>query len=171
MKFLDLHVLCGRDSSVGIAAGYGLDGLGIESRWRRDFSAPVHTGPGAHPASYTMGTGSFPGIKSGRGLTLTPHSLLVPWSRKSRAIPLIPVWAVRPIQSLSACTRLHVTFTTFFISLHSVNITNPNIKRKLHKYTWTLYYPSITFPSVGPFIFTSYSRRHNWINGGISYHV
>jgi len=25
------------------------------------FSAPVQTGPGAHPASCTMGTGSFPG--------------------------------------------------------------------------------------------------------------
>jgi hypothetical protein len=31
------------------------------------FSAPVHTGPGAHPASCTMGTGSFPGVKYGRG--------------------------------------------------------------------------------------------------------
>jgi len=27
------------------------------------FSAPVQTGPGAHPASYTMGTGSFPAVK------------------------------------------------------------------------------------------------------------
>jgi len=27
------------------------------------FSAPVQTGPGAHPASYTMGTGSFLGVK------------------------------------------------------------------------------------------------------------
>jgi hypothetical protein len=27
----------GRDSSVGIATGYGLVGLGIESRWGRDF--------------------------------------------------------------------------------------------------------------------------------------
>ena len=27
------------------------------------FSAPVQTDPGAHPASYTMGTGSFPGVK------------------------------------------------------------------------------------------------------------
>jgi len=26
----------------------------------------------AHPASYTMGTRSFPGVKSGRGMTLTP---------------------------------------------------------------------------------------------------
>jgi len=27
------------------------------------FSAPVQTGHGAHPASCTMGTGSFPGLK------------------------------------------------------------------------------------------------------------
>jgi len=27
------------------------------------FSTPVQTGPGAHPASYTMGTGSFLGVK------------------------------------------------------------------------------------------------------------
>ena len=59
----------GRDSSVGIATRYGLDGPGIESRWGASFSAPVHTGPGAHPASYTMGTGSFPGGNwPGRGV-------------------------------------------------------------------------------------------------------
>jgi hypothetical protein len=27
-----------------------------------------------------MGTGSFPGIKTGWGVRLTPHPLLVPWS-------------------------------------------------------------------------------------------
>jgi len=54
------------------------------------FSAPVQTSPGAHPASCTIGTGSFPGVKSGRGVTLTPHPLLVPWSRKSTAKPLLP---------------------------------------------------------------------------------
>jgi len=27
------------------------------------YFTPVQTGPGAHPASYTMGTGSFPGVK------------------------------------------------------------------------------------------------------------
>ena len=32
------------------------------------------------------------------------------WSRKSRAIPLLPLWTVRPVQSLSACTRGHFTF-------------------------------------------------------------
>jgi hypothetical protein len=70
----------GPGSVVGIATGYGLDGPGIESQWRARFSAPVQTGPGAHPASCTMGTGSFPGVKSRRGVTLTPHPLLVPWS-------------------------------------------------------------------------------------------
>ena len=30
-------VAVGRDSSVGIATGNGLDGPGIESRWGRDF--------------------------------------------------------------------------------------------------------------------------------------
>ena len=64
----------------------------------------------AHPASCTIGTGSFPGVKSGRGVRLTPHPFLVPWSRKSRAIPLLPLWAVRPVQNLSACTRIHFTF-------------------------------------------------------------
>ena len=35
-----------------------------------------------------MGTGSFPGVKCGPGVLLTTHPLLVPRSRKSRAIPL-----------------------------------------------------------------------------------
>jgi len=68
----------GPGSVVGIATGYGLDGPGIESRWRARFSSPAQTGPGVHPASCTMGTGSFLGVKSGRGVTLTPHPLLVP---------------------------------------------------------------------------------------------
>jgi hypothetical protein len=31
--------------------------------WGVRFSAPIQTGPGAHPASYTMGTRSFSGVK------------------------------------------------------------------------------------------------------------
>ena len=52
----------------------------------RDFP-PVQTGPGTHPASCTMGTGSFLGIKYGLGVLLTTHPLLVSQSWKSRAIP------------------------------------------------------------------------------------
>jgi hypothetical protein len=58
----------------------------------RDFP-PVQTGPGTHPASCTMSTESFPGVKCGRGVLLTTHPLLVPRSWKSRAIPLPTLWA------------------------------------------------------------------------------
>jgi hypothetical protein len=37
------------------------------------FSAPVQTDPEAHPASCTMGTRSFQGVRCGRGVTLIPH--------------------------------------------------------------------------------------------------
>jgi len=87
-----------------VRAGRSRDRIPVGAR----FSAPLQTGPGS---SCTMGTGSFPGVKSGRVVTLTHHALLVPWSRKGIAIPLLPVWAVRYVQSLSACTRVHFTFT------------------------------------------------------------
>jgi len=41
------------------------------------FSAPLPTGPGVHPTSYTLCTGSFPGVKQpGRGVNHPPR--LVP---------------------------------------------------------------------------------------------
>jgi hypothetical protein len=46
----------------------------------------VQTGSEAHPASCTMGTGGpSPGLKRGRGVTLTTHPHLVPRSRMSRS--------------------------------------------------------------------------------------
>jgi hypothetical protein len=86
---LYIHLYHGLCSSVGIETDYRLGGLGIESRWGRGFS-PVQTGPGAHPASCTMGTRSFRGVKCGRGVTLTTRPLLALRSWKSRAVPLPP---------------------------------------------------------------------------------
>jgi hypothetical protein len=69
----------GRDSSVGIATRYRLDGPGIESRWGRDFPHPSRSAPGAYPASCIMGTGSFRGggaVKlPGRGADHPPPHL------------------------------------------------------------------------------------------------
>jgi len=88
--YYKLQHLKGPGSVVGMATGYGLDGPGIESLWGTRLSAPVQTGLGAHPPYCTMGTGTFP-VYSGRNVTLTPHPLLLLWSRKSRAIPLLPL--------------------------------------------------------------------------------
>ena len=56
--------IASRDSSIGVATGYGLNGPGSNPCGGARFSAPVHTGPGAHPASCTMGTGSFLGVEA-----------------------------------------------------------------------------------------------------------
>ena len=95
-----LALYSGPRSSVGIATDY----CGAR------FSA-VQIGPGSHPASCTMDTGSFLGVKYARRVLLTTHPLLVPWSWKSRAIPVIPVptlWA----------TTEPVRGTHFFYCLH-----------------------------------------------------
>ena len=70
-----LKRLMGRDSSVGIATRYGLDGPRTESRCLSRFSAPVQICPGANPASYTMGNGSLPVVKRpGHGVDHPPPS-------------------------------------------------------------------------------------------------
>jgi len=72
-----------RDSSVGIATRRDTDGPGIEFRLGGvAFSAPVHTDPGAHPASYTMGTGSLSQSYSGGSVALNTHSHLASWLKK-----------------------------------------------------------------------------------------
>jgi len=61
----------GRFGAAGIVTGRSEDQNPVEAR----FSAPLQTGPGAHPASYTMGTGSFLGVKrSGCGIDYPPPS-------------------------------------------------------------------------------------------------
>jgi len=36
-------------------------------------------------------------------------------------MPLLPLWAVRPVQSLSACTRVHLTYLYSRRSLNGIN--------------------------------------------------
>jgi len=87
-----IHIECGSGSLVSIATELRAGRSRVESWWGWNFP-PIQTGPGAHPASCKMGIGSFPGVKSVRGVLLTTHPILVPWSWKSRAIPLPTLWA------------------------------------------------------------------------------
>jgi len=66
-----MFIRVGQDSVVGIQTCYRLDSQGSNSGGAR-YSAPVQTGPEAHPAS---GTGSFLGVKQpGHGVDHPPPS-------------------------------------------------------------------------------------------------
>jgi hypothetical protein len=70
----NMFTFAGRNSSVRIATRHRVDGLGGRIPVEAIFSAPIQTGPRAHTASYTMGTGPFPGLKRpGRGVDNPPH--------------------------------------------------------------------------------------------------
>jgi len=72
-----------------------------------------HTCPDRHwgpPSLLYNGYRVFPGGKEWPVRDAAPHPVLVPWSRKSTAIPLLPLCAVRSVQSLCACTKVHFTF-------------------------------------------------------------
>jgi hypothetical protein len=99
---MHLLLLIQRCLIVGRVTRYGLDGPGIESHWGAGFSAPVQTGPGAHPTSCTMGTGSFPGLKRPEhGADHPPHLALR--LRKEWSYTLLPLWA------FVACCRMNCT--------------------------------------------------------------
>jgi hypothetical protein len=45
-----------------------------------------------------MGTGSFPGVESGRGVTLTPHPRLVPRSKNGVELYLCSPWPIKRVK-------------------------------------------------------------------------
>jgi hypothetical protein len=59
---LFIIVFVGRDSSVGITTRYGLEGPGMESRWRRDFSHSSRP-PWGPPSLQNRYRVSFPEVK------------------------------------------------------------------------------------------------------------
>jgi len=89
------YKLRGRDSSVGIATRYGLDGPGIVPGGGRNFShlfIPTK-GPTQPPVQRVQ---VFPVSKGGQCVTFTTNLHLAPRSRKSTAIPLHTFCTVWP---------------------------------------------------------------------------
>ena len=96
-----------------VATGYGLDRPGSSPGGGEIFRTCPDR-PWGPPSLLYNGYRAFSGGKERPGRDADPSPLLVPWSRKSTAIPLLPLWAVRPVQSLylyTLCTVLTVMDT------------------------------------------------------------
>jgi hypothetical protein len=107
----------------------------------------VQTGPGAHPASCTMGTGSFQGVKRpGRDVEHSAPSRAEVKINKSTAITLLPLWA------LVACYRV-------YFNIHNI------VDKKLvsvHKPV-----PSMMHVTVAGSNKTSYENGHDLMRTGL----
>lgn len=75
---------------------------------RAGFFTPIHTSPGTHPASYTVGTGLFPGVKQlGYGIY---HPLLTSAEVQERV-----EWHVCSPSAFMAHYRVNFTFYWVFL--------------------------------------------------------
>ena len=132
--------------------------------------------PWGPPTHLYNGYWFFPRGKERQGLTLTPHSLLVLWSRRGRAIPLLPLWAIWPVLSLSACTRVHFTFYTYKRLLQHISTISHSYHQGALMYKFWWYRGSTTdlseFINIRHFdaldfesrikLICVYCRHHRW---------
>jgi hypothetical protein len=117
----------GRDSVDGIETRYRLDGLGIEFIWGGGgFSVAVHTGSGAHPASYTMGIVSFLGVKRPR--RGASHSTPSRAEANERVKPhLYPRWALGLYRDPFTVSTYCITSYTITAAGTIMNIQQTNL--------------------------------------------
>jgi len=84
----------GRDSSVGIATRYGLDGSGTESRWGRGFPHPPRPALGSTQPPIQWAPGLSRG-KSGKDVALFTHPNLVLRLKKEQSYTSTPPLGLR----------------------------------------------------------------------------
>jgi len=104
---------------VGIATDYGLDSPGSNPGGEEIFRP-------AHPASCKTGTGSFPGLKSGRGVLLTTHSLLC------RGHGRVELYLYPPSGPHRACNGITLPFYPYI----RINYSFPY--RNAHYFAWRM---------------------------------
>ena len=99
-EFFKQTFLCrGPGSSVNIVTGYGLDASGIESRCGGEIFRTCPDRPWGPPSLLCNVYLVFPGVKSDRDVTLTPHPLLVPLVMKEQS------YTSTPPMGRTACTE------------------------------------------------------------------
>jgi hypothetical protein len=103
----------GRDSSVGIANGYRLDGPGIEYQWGRDFPHPSRPATGGPPSLLYNGYRVFTGgvNRPGRGADHPPANNAE--VKKEYRYTFTRIW------TFMACYRVTFTFTLLYFPLRA----------------------------------------------------
>ena len=98
----------GRDNVVGIAIRYGLDGLGIESRWGGEiFRTRSKRSWGPPSLLYNGYRVSFPGVKRpGRGVDHPPPS-------RAEVKERVELYLYSSLWAFVACPRVSFTFTFY----------------------------------------------------------
>jgi hypothetical protein len=93
----------------------------------------------------------------------------------SRAIPLLPLWALRPVQSPSACTRVHFTLQKSYTSTPPTGRTACTEPQCLYKGALDLTEPLSRYSSTRPLPHIveqgSVSRRPYPVSSAILSHV
>jgi len=78
-------------------------------------------------------------VKERPGRDADPSPLLLLWSRKSRVITIFSLWAVRPVQSLNACTRVHLYLYLYSDLILTTYSKDSNLNSR------KIYYPFVRF--------------------------
>jgi len=101
------------------------------------FSAPIQTSPEVHPASFTLGNGSFSQVHSCWGVVLTNHPHVVPRLKKeysyTSAPPLDLYYYLYPY--FYKCVVCDVAYTP------TTDVTVSYSKQKLHILIWICVFP------------------------------
>ena len=130
----------GHDIVVGIATTYGLDGLGFETRWVRNFCRPIHTGPEAHCAYCTMYTGSLYQRQSDWGVALPIQPLLASRLSMGRAVPLPRLCACLVWYRMAPPAPPRLTFPVVTFFLHCKKCLGKLDNSVIHHETHFCYY-------------------------------
>jgi hypothetical protein len=113
----------GRDSVVSIATRYQLDGLGIESRWGREFPHPSTQSP---VNGYRV---SFPGIKkAGRGVDHPPPPGAEVQERAE-------VYLYSPFWTFMACFSVNYSYSysSSYYYCYTSGLDTPNVFQESNK--------------------------------------
>ena len=150
-----VKVWASRYSAVGIVTGLraGLSRVRISVVRDSSVFQNVHTGSGAHPASYSIGTGFLFRISGNRDVKLTTELLPVSMSRVTRVTLLLPLYSLMVCTGKIDLFYLYVKAWTLQVTHFMGHANSSGLSKLLWSVTcWTLI-PVAIHDSPHPFLY------------------